>query len=391
MIRKKGKQILLGCLAFFLCSSCTSGKDLLLEKRFHTDEYLPQYDMPLDYQTSAGVVCKDGDSYYYVGVGGSLIYYYDEVSQNSGVLCARPDCTHDTTSCNAYVNYCGLQIYDGMLYFMGQPGVLYRMNLDGSNRESVMNVRNLGGTSAKFAIHRGYIYTSVMASEVAGGQPKIRYTLCQQVLGQTDSLKTIFEQTYEQVMTEQWILKGNQLYLMMHHYLGDLFSNELFCYRIQNEKMETVWEETSEWYAMDFEVDDTGVDMLRKNMLDIGFQSVRLDQKTKTLQERFVLEDSYLKDGLLAEDSILWYGMINKSSTAPEYKILDLQGNIQMEGEFPSEARQDYAYLKGYGSDETGYILEILTMKKERWLLRLPYDGSSVQILISCKDNVNII
>lgn len=290
MIRKWEKRILLICLALFLCSSCISGNDLLLEKRFHTDEYLPQYDMPLDYQTSAGAVCKDGDNYYYVGVGGSWIYYYDEASQNSGVLCARPDCTHDTASCNAYVNYCGLQIYDGKLYFMGQPGVLCRMDLDGSNRESVMNVRNLGGTSAKFAIHRGYIYSSVMASEVADGKPKIRYTLCQQVLGQTDSKKTIFEQTYDKVMMEQWILKGNQLYLMMHHYLGDLFSNELFCYDIQKEKIDKVWEETSGWYAMDFEVDDTGVDMLRKNMLDTGFQSVRLDKQSKILQERFALE-----------------------------------------------------------------------------------------------------
>ena len=41
--------------------------------------------------------------------------------------------------------------------------------------------------------------------------------------------------------------------------------------------------------------------------------------------------------------------MINKSSMVPEYKILDLQGNIQKEGELPKDAQQDFAYLKGYG------------------------------------------
>lgn len=82
--------------------------------------------------------------------------------------------------------------------------------------------------------------------------------------------------------------------------------------------------------------------------------------------------------------------MINKSSMVPEYKILDLQGNIQKEGELPKDAQQDFAYLKGYGSDETGYILEILTLKRERWLLRLPYDGSGVQVLIAFKDRANV-
>lgn len=383
LMRKKGGQLIFLCIAILLlCSSCMTGDDLLLDKRFHTDEDLPQYDMPLAYQSGAGALCKEGTVYYYVGVGGSYIYYYDDVSKKSGVLCGKPECTHDSASCNAYVSCCGLQIYEGMLYFMGELGVLYRMDLKGTNRETVMNVRNLGGTSAKFAIHRGYIYSSVITSEVAGAKPQIRYTLCQQVLGQTDTKKMLFERTYDQVMTEQWILKGNQLYLMMHYYTGDLFSNELYCYHIQNEKTETVWEEKSAWYAMDFNIDSAGVDMLRKNMLDTGIASVRLDLGSKTLQERFTLKDEYKKDGLVAQDSILWYGMINSNQIVPEYNILDLQGNPQKEGCFPKEAQKDFAYIKGYGNDETGYLLELITLEKERRLFRIPYDGGSVETLI---------
>ena len=31
-----------------LFSSCMNSEDHLLEERFHTEEYLPEYDMPLD-------------------------------------------------------------------------------------------------------------------------------------------------------------------------------------------------------------------------------------------------------------------------------------------------------------------------------------------------------
>lgn len=46
-------QILL-IITVILCSSCMSSEDFLLEARFHTQEYLPEYDMQPDYAVSDG-------------------------------------------------------------------------------------------------------------------------------------------------------------------------------------------------------------------------------------------------------------------------------------------------------------------------------------------------
>lgn len=48
-----------------LSSSCTNSQNYLLEERFQTSEYLPEYDMPLDCAGDAGDVCKNGAVYYY--------------------------------------------------------------------------------------------------------------------------------------------------------------------------------------------------------------------------------------------------------------------------------------------------------------------------------------
>ena len=79
------------------------------------------------------------------------ILYMDHGSDTVIKLCGRPDCSHDTTDCNAYVE-CGefLSFYDGYLYIFSCPSVssdngrtwedqckLLRMDPDGFNRTEV--------------------------------------------------------------------------------------------------------------------------------------------------------------------------------------------------------------------------------------------------------------
>lgn len=79
------------------------------------------------------------------------ILYMDHGSDTVIKLCGRPDCSHDTTDCNAYVK-CGefLSFYDGYLYIFSCPSVssdngrtweyhckLLRMDPDGFNRTEV--------------------------------------------------------------------------------------------------------------------------------------------------------------------------------------------------------------------------------------------------------------
>ena len=96
------------------------------------------------------------EGFYYIAnpVGSntnSYILYGDNNSDSVIKLCGRPDCTHDTKDCNAYVgSTCfAISCWNGYLYAVyeesaegpsGHDLTLCRMNLDGSNRVVVRDL-----------------------------------------------------------------------------------------------------------------------------------------------------------------------------------------------------------------------------------------------------------
>lgn len=90
--------------------------------------------------------CTDDGSYfiYQAPDGGTYILYGDHGSDSLIKLCGRADCTHDDKDCNAYIAGASQIIYyDGYLYANAGsplPLQLVRMDLDGSNREIVLDM-----------------------------------------------------------------------------------------------------------------------------------------------------------------------------------------------------------------------------------------------------------
>ena len=134
---------------------------------FQTEEYLAQYDMKNEYTQAQGMIDKENGIYYFCPLGSVYVYYYDEETDTQGKLCAKPECTHEDASCNAYlgVSNIGIQIYDHSLYWI-QGGSLYRMDLNGENHEEVRTIDVLYGVDPLFAVHRGFLYTFVLQNEV---------------------------------------------------------------------------------------------------------------------------------------------------------------------------------------------------------------------------------
>lgn len=58
------------------------------------------------------------------------------------------------------------------------------------------------------ALHRGYIYTSVVQDIMQEGKPQMRFTLCQQILGQTETRKIIIDKTMAGTAVEKWLIQG---------------------------------------------------------------------------------------------------------------------------------------------------------------------------------------
>ena len=107
-----------------------------------------------------------------------FIVYADNGSDTFIKLCGRPDCTHSTSDCNAYVFAgCELSYYGGYLYAASTSDTssrdckLIRMDPDGSNHLTVMDftafAKEVGGEFAKCTIITdGFCLFSVHAWKV---------------------------------------------------------------------------------------------------------------------------------------------------------------------------------------------------------------------------------
>ena len=127
-------------ILMFTTSSCTQSETM--NPAFQTEEYLAQYDMKNEYTQAQGMIDKENGIYYFCPLGSVYVYYYDEETDIQGKLCAKPECTHEDASCNAYlgVSNIGIQIYDHSLYWI-QGGSLYRMDLNGENHARYKRLR----------------------------------------------------------------------------------------------------------------------------------------------------------------------------------------------------------------------------------------------------------
>lgn len=78
------------------------------------------------------------------------MFYGDHGSDTIIKLCGRPDCMHNNADCNAFFNRgCSICYYDGHLYTVQRMSdyrnhELIRMDLDGTNRISVVDTREIG-------------------------------------------------------------------------------------------------------------------------------------------------------------------------------------------------------------------------------------------------------
>ena len=101
MWRIRSIVLIMTCL---LLPGCTQSNGVYTDERFYTDEYLSDYDVSEQYLSSNGYLDKQGTTYY---VGAPLsetwIHYYDDQTGTEGILCGKPECTHDSNLCNGYI------------------------------------------------------------------------------------------------------------------------------------------------------------------------------------------------------------------------------------------------------------------------------------------------
>jgi hypothetical protein len=111
----------------------------------------------------------DAGEMIYTVIDNKYLCAFPKSGEKAEFLCNKPDCTHNDLSCNGLLtndSVYGIQYYEGFLYYtvIGSGSIdLYKVNLDGSERERVCNLATVethgdGANSINWIIHRGSIY-----------------------------------------------------------------------------------------------------------------------------------------------------------------------------------------------------------------------------------------
>ncbi len=235
----------------------------LADKKFDTDEHLPDYDVKnvfaqnLEYWSYGGV-CSTEDTVYYAkeGVtkdsGSACVYfmYYDKATGVGGKLCGKPECTHDDENCDAYLKgnlkALSLQIYDGKLYWY-QGGTIYRESLDGGEREKAASMSAVtsgqnDGYTWGVMIHRGYAYSWRSQQVVHGGKTDLEMNISAVKLGEEEGF-VIFEKTYDSAMSDNLKIRfvGNDMYVLTSYSNGEDTPLELYRWNTETRKVEEIY------------------------------------------------------------------------------------------------------------------------------------------------------
>lgn len=164
------------------CFCCT--------KTEHSIHDLPAQHNENDFDNRFGMgndnLVETADAYYYCFFSSSYIYYYDKMTGNSGVLCAKPECVHDeeeqNNSCNGYVDLFAksLNYWNGKLHYVSfdwanKKPALFTINPDGNGKsaESSLDFHGMENTAwpQRYEYHRGKLYGWNVLEKVVDGEP----------------------------------------------------------------------------------------------------------------------------------------------------------------------------------------------------------------------------
>ncbi|MBQ7064816.1 MAG: hypothetical protein IJM90_08005 [Firmicutes bacterium] len=329
-------------------------EDSNVEQLFQSEEFFPEYDMPVGY-TRLARLAENNTVLYLLPLKDRYIRFFDRETSTEGILCGKPECTHDLETCNAFAPGAFLSYYNGYIYFTGAsqnqdmafiqkyPNGLYRMSLQGTDRIYIQDLMGDLNGNAFFAIHRGYVYMGNRIEIIESGKYKYKIQFTRQKLGDTENnLEIIFEDdSTEEGSDFLCQLAGNHMYLLIKRYtVSDHINFEhinLYDFDLRNGGERSIWEERFEdgLFVTGLGVYENKPVFVRVDPYyvkdDIIIYSVSEEERSFVQTGEAHLGQtyySYVGDGVVM-------GMGNKSDTGRDYVVLDIQGSILYQGEVP--------------------------------------------------------
>ncbi|MBO4879173.1 MAG: hypothetical protein J5544_02835 [Clostridia bacterium] len=168
----------------------------------HSYDPATDFDKRLIWVGSLGdSVIETEDAWYWLSTAGGYLRYYDKALGESGVLCGKPECEHDSSGragnpdCNGYLDTSKQYMWlnEGRLYYLHEgidkayPDSLFRIysiGPDGTDRrlEKVVpkydSPYGLGVMHTQYmCYHRGVLYGFCFGGAISGGEPSQPFTV----------------------------------------------------------------------------------------------------------------------------------------------------------------------------------------------------------------------
>lgn len=156
---KRSLAILLVALAMLCFTGCGKDKtEVLSSYNYLTDCQIVKTSTQAVYYNIAK--CENG----YYSYAGKYLYFTDSGSMETIALCSKPNCLHDTDTCNAYIGATyNIAYNDGYIYYSQDGDIehellgtqFYRVKADGTEKEKL---RYFDYRVMDWITHRGYLY-----------------------------------------------------------------------------------------------------------------------------------------------------------------------------------------------------------------------------------------
>ena len=193
-----------------------------------------------------------------------ILYYYDKATGISGVLCADPSCTHDSSECGARADMGGFfYAGEGKAYWVQQGSMsdgwdrfLYRGDLSGTNREQVKRIGMEDVIREYnpqwFEIHRDRLYLQGQKDVVEGVNTYKRVTLVSTSLDSSEEYTVLFDEKFDRAVHPYVRFVGDDIFLTLQIFPeGGPFDVKILKINTKTGETETIYEESGMTESID--------------------------------------------------------------------------------------------------------------------------------------------
>ena len=341
------------------------------------------------------------------------IIYYDKKSGQSGILCGKPECTHDTPDCNAIPADkmgapFGLRVLKNKIYWIADKmsgGLLdgrslYRMNPDGTGREEVRTLlpeeqRNRMISGSRYADYTDdYVIVGGGIGTIESGT--FKQTLLLRAYSLSDPGKDLVILDEENTGTLYFCISGNEVYysITSQRARGENESWKqdtrlrLFRYDLKKGSQEELFDAEVPFTLWNFCPDGERIAISAANDSDHPNEGYILDLGTKEISKSIPMDEhggSYFSE-IDGGRLISWTFPLGDPSV---YRLLvkDFDGNVISDHTAANEMESSGELARRRvleGSDEEFLYYSFtdgIAPQEVQWLMAYPAKGGEPELL----------